>query len=95
MSAKMEKQNVDAPPLGRRGTPEEVANVYLFLASDEASYVTGALFFVDGGITNAKGSPGAEVPSHLRREPEGELNLKHGKEGNTKIREEAAGTMMG
>ncbi|WP_022822233.1 SDR family NAD(P)-dependent oxidoreductase [Hymenobacter norwichensis] len=94
MNAKMEKQNVDGPPLGRRGTPEEVANVYLFLASDEASYVTGALFFVDGGITNSKGTPGAEVPSHLRREPEGELSLKHSKEGNTKIREEAAGTMI-
>ncbi|UOG74156.1 SDR family oxidoreductase [Hymenobacter tibetensis] len=94
MNAKMEKQNVDGPPLGRRGTPEEVANVYLFLASDEASYVTGALFFVDGGITNSKGTPGAEVPSHLRREPEGELNLKHAKDGNTKIREEAAGTMV-
>lgn len=33
----------------RMGTPEEVANVMYFLASDEASFVTGATFFVDGG----------------------------------------------
>jgi glucose 1-dehydrogenase len=38
-------------PIGRIGTPEEVANVVEFLASDKASYVTGASFFVDGGIT--------------------------------------------
>lgn len=37
--------------LGRVGTPEEVANVALFLASDEASYVTGAVIPVDGGWT--------------------------------------------
>jgi NAD(P)-dependent dehydrogenase (short-subunit alcohol dehydrogenase family) len=37
--------------LGRMGTPEEVANVALFLASDEASFVTGASFVVDGGWT--------------------------------------------
>ncbi len=36
-------------PLGRKGTPDEVANVALFLASDEASYVTGELIHPDGG----------------------------------------------
>ena len=34
---------------GRMGTPEEVANVIYFLASDDASFVTGAAYFVDGG----------------------------------------------
>jgi NAD(P)-dependent dehydrogenase (short-subunit alcohol dehydrogenase family) len=34
---------------GRMGTPEEVANVMYFLASDDASFVTGAAYFVDGG----------------------------------------------
>lgn len=38
-------------PIGRIGNPEEVANVVEFLASDKASYVTGASFFVDGGMT--------------------------------------------
>ena len=42
---------VDAHPLGRIARPEEIANVVLFLASDEASFVTGANWFVDGGYS--------------------------------------------
>lgn len=38
-------------PLGRLGTPEDVANMALFLASEESSFVTGAVFVVDGGLT--------------------------------------------
>lgn len=36
-------------PIGRMGTPEEVASLTLFLASDEASYITGAAYIIDGG----------------------------------------------
>ena len=41
-------------PLGRLGQPEDIANAALFLASDEASFVTGAVFVIDGGISAAQ-----------------------------------------
>lgn len=42
---------VDRVPLGRLAKPEEIANTYAFLASDEASYINGAVIEVSGGMT--------------------------------------------
>lgn len=48
---KVLQQMRDDVPLRRLGRPEEIANVYAFLASDEASYVNGAVIEVAGGLT--------------------------------------------
>jgi 3-oxoacyl-[acyl-carrier protein] reductase len=44
-------QMTERVPLRRLGTPEDIANVYAFLASDEASYINGAVIEVAGGLT--------------------------------------------
>ena len=53
--AQMEKL-LSEIPLGRIGQPEEVAELALYLASDEAAYVTGSTFTIDGGMVRQAGS---------------------------------------
>jgi 3-oxoacyl-[acyl-carrier protein] reductase len=48
---KVLQQMKERVPLRRLGTPEDVANVYAFLASDDASYINGAVIEVAGGLT--------------------------------------------
>jgi 3-oxoacyl-[acyl-carrier protein] reductase len=54
MTAKMPEDLLEAmkkkTPLGRLGTPDDVARAYLFLASDEASFINGQVLGVDGGL---------------------------------------------
>ena len=47
---KIREEMVKGIPLGRMGTPEEVAEAALFLASDQASYITGQIINLDGGM---------------------------------------------
>jgi 3-oxoacyl-[acyl-carrier protein] reductase len=50
LSEEMKKKVLDEIPLGRFGDPEDVANAVKFLVSDEASYITGIVLNVDGGL---------------------------------------------
>lgn len=73
-----ERKIADEVPMKRKGTVEEIANAVAFLASDLATYMTGALLPVDGGYTLSWGDVD-EVPAPLKRKPKGQLDgaLKH------------------
>ena len=60
-------------PMGRPATPDEVAAVISFLASDDASFVNGVILPVDGGLAASNGQPNflalfgqADVPARVR-----------------------------
>jgi hypothetical protein len=58
-----------------------MANIFAFLASEEARNVTGAMWLADGGITPAKGNMGVPVPREWRRPPRGVLPVRHSHDG--------------
>ena len=43
-----------AQPIGRMATPEEVANLAVYLCSDEAGFITGVDYYIDGGFINLR-----------------------------------------
>jgi len=55
-------------PLGRPGTPADIAGAVAFLVSPDAAYITGQVLYVDGGLVCQNYSPCAEVP-HLIEPP--------------------------
>ena len=60
-----DQMNADCYPIGRYGRPEDIANVALFLASDQAAFVTGITLVADGGLTLQ--SPEALVRPSFRK----------------------------
>ena len=57
LTPEIERQMVELTPLGRLGRVEDIAACALYLASPAASYVTGAAFVADGGLTASNGQP--------------------------------------
>jgi 3-oxoacyl-[acyl-carrier protein] reductase len=61
MSPEVKQQRGATIPLGRVGEPEEMAGPAAFLASDDASYITGHILVVDGGLLSQQRSPEVDI----------------------------------
>jgi NAD(P)-dependent dehydrogenase (short-subunit alcohol dehydrogenase family) len=64
--AKSLQARIPTMPLARAGTPEEVSNVVLFLASDASSFITGTVIHVDGGSSIGSRFAGPVVDDDIR-----------------------------
>ena len=62
---------LEQTPLGRMGAPEDVTSAVLWLASDEASYITGQVLVIDGGTSTRKLPANDDVARHLKSASEG------------------------
>ena len=51
LSETVKKSYMDRIPLKKLGKPKDIGNMILFLCSDEASYITGQTFYIDGGMS--------------------------------------------
>ena len=62
-SAEFIRQMAEAVPLGRLGTPDDIAGAVFFLASDDAAYITGTTIVIDGGQILPEGNDFRLLPS--------------------------------
>lgn len=61
MDPELKRERGKSIPLGRMGEPEELAGPAAFLASDDASYITGHIYAVDGGLLSQQRSPQVDI----------------------------------
>ena len=80
-SEPLHQEMVAKTPLRRLGDADDIALAVLYLASDAASYVTGAVWLVDGGITPAKGAVGLRVSRATSTPPPPTIDLHHSFDG--------------
>jgi hypothetical protein len=82
MTRETKQERGKAIPMGRVGEPEDMTGAAVFLASDDAGYVTGQMVAVDGGILAAMRSPAADI-FPLSKSPD--VSRQDGKRGTRRV----------